>query len=138
MSRTLKDFSKIEITEEQRERFLNNQNLSAFVFHKEFSEFKNYQEDIIQEGYKALWKCCIQYDANKNTKFSTYAFISIKTGSRQGTTIAGATIRNATKQARRRIVNQNKKQQEKQRNPTQPAATCPGGTRAYPKHLPNR
>lgn len=36
-------------------------------------------EDIVQELYLTLWKCCLNYDESKDVAFATYAYRSFST-----------------------------------------------------------
>ena len=50
------------------------------------------QEDLIQEGMIGLYKACLTYEKNKNTQFSTYAYMLISR--RMQSAIKSATNKN--------------------------------------------
>ena len=50
------------------------------IFNKYFSDQMNYREDLIQEGYMALWNACGGFDESLGIKFITYAYRAIKNG----------------------------------------------------------
>lgn len=58
------------------EQLMDYEKLIYSVIHN----YKNYYdlEDLKQVGYIALLKACKNYSADKNTKFSTYAYLYIK------------------------------------------------------------
>ena len=63
------------------ERFEKNKNLVYFVAHNKASGYMadtNIQDDLIQEGFIALWKCCLNFDDSKGAAFSTYAIHAIE------------------------------------------------------------
>lgn len=55
------------------ERFIDNQKLVGFTLNKYFKHWTAFYEDLMQEGYLGLWQACLQYDATRNVKFSTFA-----------------------------------------------------------------
>lgn len=57
--------------------FNENMKLVAFVFTRKFYSYANYKEDLLQEGYLALWKSCLNFNELKNFKFTTYACAAI-------------------------------------------------------------
>lgn len=59
------------------ERFNENSSLVPFIYHKKFYKYEGHKEDLLQEGYAALWKCCIGFDEQKGSKFTTYACAAI-------------------------------------------------------------
>lgn len=62
------------------ERFNENSSLVPFMYHKKFYEHAGHEEDLLQEGYAALWKCCLGFDEQKGCKFTTYACAAIYRG----------------------------------------------------------
>lgn len=56
-----------------KELFEQNQQLVPFVYWKYFSKFIELKDDLISEGYLALWKACLNFDESKGVAFSTYA-----------------------------------------------------------------
>lgn len=62
--------------EELNEMFTNNRGL-VFSIVLPYVKYKNkgkeYEEDLFQVGFLALWKAVRRYDASKGFKFSTYA-----------------------------------------------------------------
>lgn len=58
--------------------FENNKNLVGWVFKKHFSQYRSFEEDLMQEGFLGLWKACISFDPNRSIKFSTYAVVGIR------------------------------------------------------------
>lgn len=63
----------------KEEIFTENLKLVTYAYHKEFQRYRSYQEDLIQEGYFALWRACLGFDETRGIEFSTYAYKSIKT-----------------------------------------------------------
>lgn len=60
------------------EIFENNTNLVGFVLSRLCGYApENHRDDLMQEGYLALWKCCQQFDESRGTQFSTYAVSAI-------------------------------------------------------------
>jgi RNA polymerase sigma factor (sigma-70 family) len=57
--------------------FDRNMSLVPFIYSKKFYEYTDHKEDLIQEGYMALWRSCLNFDELKGFKFSTYACTSI-------------------------------------------------------------
>lgn len=56
------------------ERFDQNQRLVHYVYTKHFQQdTEPWKEDIIQEGFIALWRACCAYDETKGFEFSTLA-----------------------------------------------------------------
>lgn len=53
--------------------FDSNVNLVYAVFNKSFYMYRDYEEDLIQEGLMGLWKACRTFDASLGFEFSTYA-----------------------------------------------------------------
>lgn len=53
------------------ERFNDNKNIIPFLIKKYFP-FLSGDEDILQEAYLVLWKCCKTFDPDRGVKFSTY------------------------------------------------------------------
>lgn len=62
---------------EQTKRFEANMSLVPFVMNRRFYGYYKYEEDLLQEGYLALWRCCLNYDESRNIQFTTYAVTSI-------------------------------------------------------------
>lgn len=58
-------------------RFDENLSLVKFVYNRKFYFYSNHQEDLLQEGYMALWKSCQSFDENQGIQFCTYAYTSI-------------------------------------------------------------
>lgn len=63
---------------ELKKRFEENSSLVGYIYHRNFSEYSTYQEDLFQEGYMGLWKACVTFDETKSVQFSTYACTCIK------------------------------------------------------------
>lgn len=61
-------------------RFEENMPLVGFIFQKHFKscEHTQYHDDMMQEGYIALWRCCCQFNESLGFQFSTYAGNSIR------------------------------------------------------------
>ncbi len=59
-------------------RFDSNTQLVYFVFNENYQDYREHEEDLIQEGFMGLWKACQTFDASRGTKFSTYAVKVIK------------------------------------------------------------
>lgn len=58
--------------------FIENEKLVGYVYNKFFRQkYHEYEDDLIQEGRIALWKCINKYDNDKNC-FSTFAVKCIK------------------------------------------------------------
>lgn len=58
--------------------FNENKKLVGFCFKKYLNMYNHYDyEDIIQEGYVELFRCCKRFDVDKGVAFSTYAVPSI-------------------------------------------------------------
>lgn len=62
------------------QRFKENTALVGFISQKHFKCYMGTQrhEDIMQEGYLALWRSCCKFDENLGFQFSTYAGNSIR------------------------------------------------------------
>lgn len=58
--------------------FEENMRLVPFVFNKFFRKYKHIKEDLLQEGYIALFKCCKKFSQNQGFAFSSYAVKGIK------------------------------------------------------------
>lgn len=63
---------------DHNKRFEQNMGLVGFIYQRSFTDYSNYQDDLIQEGYLALWMCCLNFDESKGVQFSTYACVSIE------------------------------------------------------------
>lgn len=63
--------SKIDYTAAE-EKFHKNQAVIPYVYFRWFSRYSNYQEDLFQEGYAALWRACCNFEDIGKVKFSTY------------------------------------------------------------------
>ena len=59
-------------------RFEDNKSLILFVYRRGFTKYITFKDDLLQEGAGALWKCCLNFDENRNVQFSTYACVSIQ------------------------------------------------------------
>ena len=60
--------------------FNENTRLVYSVYNSKIAEIPNahsMKDDLIQIGMLTLWKCCTQFDPDRGTKFSTYAYNSI-------------------------------------------------------------
>ena len=64
--------------EEEKKLFESNMSLVGYVYQRRFSSFENHHEDLMQEGYLALWKACLNFDPSRNIQFSTYAVPAIE------------------------------------------------------------
>lgn len=64
------------------QRFEENCPLVGFIFQKHFKRYMGtqYQEDLMQEGYLALWRACLTFNESLGYRFSTYAGSSIRFG----------------------------------------------------------
>lgn len=60
--------------------FYKNTKLVYWVFEKYFKEYLFLKEDLVQEGFIALFNACKKYKVETNFKFSTYATRCIKNG----------------------------------------------------------
>ena len=59
-------------------RFQKNKSIVPFVYYRWFNNYTNWQEDLFQEGYLALWKACCKFKEDHATiKFSTYAINAV-------------------------------------------------------------
>lgn len=66
--------------EDPKTLFNNNTKLVYKVFNEKLyskNNVENRKEDILQVGFLTLWKCCINYNPEKGTQFSTYAYNAI-------------------------------------------------------------
>lgn len=65
---------------EPGKRFEENMPLVGFIFQKHFKRYvgTQYHEDLMQEGYLALWRACLAFNENLGYQFSTYAGTSIR------------------------------------------------------------
>ena len=64
-----------------KKMFSDNIALVYKVFHEKIEDHvknESMKEDLIQVGMLALWRCCEKYDPERGTKFSTYAYESIR------------------------------------------------------------
>ena len=64
-----------------KKMFNDNINIVYKVFHDKIEprmNDKSMKEDLLQIGMLSLWKCCINYDPERNVQFSTYAFNAIR------------------------------------------------------------
>lgn len=48
------------------------------IYHKDFTDYPTYREDLLQEGYMGLWRSCIGFKDSLGVKFITYAYRSVK------------------------------------------------------------
>lgn len=64
------------------QRFEENCPLVGFIFQKHFKRYTGtqYHEDLMQEGYLALWRACLTFNESLGYQFSTYAGTSIRFG----------------------------------------------------------
>lgn len=64
------------------QRFEENCPLIGFIFQKHFKQYMGtkYHEDLMQEGYLALWRACLTFNESLGYQFSTYAGTSIRFG----------------------------------------------------------
>lgn len=53
--------------------FDSNVELVYFVFNRYYSKYRQFKDDLIQEGLMGLWKACQSFDESKGFMFSTYA-----------------------------------------------------------------
>ncbi len=58
--------------------FDENVGLVYYVFNKFYQNYRNIEDDLIQEGLMGLWKACQTFDSLRGTEFSTYATVVIK------------------------------------------------------------
>lgn len=61
--------------------FNSNTKLVYKVYHEKIAGRNNAEtlkDDLIQIGFLTLWKCCVKYNPEKGTQFSTYAYNSIR------------------------------------------------------------
>lgn len=68
------------MNDKQQQLVLNNINLVYYVFNKHIyltNNIKSWYPDIIEEGKWGLCRAAISYDPNKNTDFTTLAYICI-------------------------------------------------------------
>lgn len=61
-------------------RFEENMSLVGFIFQKHFKnpEYAKHHDDLMQEGYIALWRSCCQFNESLGFQFSTYAGNAIR------------------------------------------------------------
>lgn len=61
-------------------RFEENMPLVGFVLQKHFKQYlgSSCHEDLMQEGYLALWRSCQKFDEDLGYQFSSYATNSIR------------------------------------------------------------
>lgn len=64
--------------EEVNKLFEDNKKLVGFCFSKYVNNYNQDYEDIMQEGYLELYKCCQRFDPELGNSFSTYAIPSIR------------------------------------------------------------
>ncbi|NCC71319.1 sigma-70 family RNA polymerase sigma factor [bacterium] len=57
--------------------FDENKELVYFVYNKQFKKYDFLKEDLLQEGFIALFKSCKKFDISKGIMFSTYAIKAI-------------------------------------------------------------
>lgn len=55
------------------DRFDSNVELVYYVFNKYYSKYRQFEDDLIQEGLMGLWKACQCFDESRGVKFSTFA-----------------------------------------------------------------
>ena len=68
----------IEVDYVQAEKKFNeNQSAVPYVYYRWFTRYANWQEDLIQEGYAALWRACCYFKDVGKIKFSTYIINSV-------------------------------------------------------------
>lgn len=60
---------------EPNKRFEENMSLVGFIFQKYFKSYENSSshDDLMQEGYIALWKACCRFKEELGYQFSSYA-----------------------------------------------------------------
>ena len=69
---------------DKKEKLFNeNSKLVHYVLNKSFQGKETYipgyqYDDIVQVGNIGLWRACLTFNSNKNTKFSTYAYHLIR------------------------------------------------------------
>lgn len=58
-------------------RFNENKSVVPYVYNRWFSKCPSYEEDLLQEGYGALWKACCEFTDIGKVKLSTYLINSV-------------------------------------------------------------
>lgn len=59
------------------ERFTQFQEVVPFVYHRSFRKYHKWCEDLLQEGYAALWRACCTFKDEGKVAFSTYAINAV-------------------------------------------------------------
>lgn len=62
------------MTDKQLKLFEDNQNLVYFIYHKLYSRYNKYKDDIIQQGFLALTVACKNYDGKVYPAPTTYFY----------------------------------------------------------------
>lgn len=58
--------------------FNANMKLVYFVYEKHFKNYNHIKDDLCQEGFIALWRCCNYFKPDSEFQFSSYATKAIK------------------------------------------------------------
>ena len=63
---------------EAEKRFNENQRIVPYVYNRWFNQYSKWQEDLLQEGYAALWRACCKFEDIGKVKFSTYIVNAVR------------------------------------------------------------
>ena len=64
--------------EDAEKKFAENQMVVPYVYNRWFHQYPNWQEDLFQEGYAALWRACCKFEDIGKVKFSTYIVNAVR------------------------------------------------------------
>lgn len=64
----------------EQELFEQHQGIVYYCYQKLYKDefIEQSKDDLIQEGFQALWKCCCSYDSSLDIKMSTYSFAAVR------------------------------------------------------------